>query len=154
ILHDGRAFEAAERIRDKGGNRDKYLLSRVEYIKRGDLLAIIRANSTASNLDDARYLPVTWFGGVMPPADGVPPTRAQQQQFGSLVHLPPGTVNARDFHDYCMRWFPTVEASASQRFGVEQRGVARSLAGIAVVVLNLDAVHLAYDLYRDRAVAD
>jgi len=146
------ALEAKQLEEDAEAARSKYLRTRLEYIKKGDLLAIIRVCSIDAKIDDARYLPITWFGGI--PASDKPPTRAQQRQFAYHYTLPPGTINARDFHDYCLRWFPTVEENASQSFGNEQRTVARSVAGLAVVLLNLDAIHLAYDLYRNRAISD
>jgi hypothetical protein len=151
-LYDKKAKAAAALEAKAEADRDDYVATRIEYIKQGDLLAIIRSCSIDAGIDDARYLPPAWFGGLSPVAR--PPTRAQQTQFAYHYPLPPGAVNARDFHDYCTRWFPTVESNASTAFGAEQRGVARSIAGLAVVLLNLDAIHLAYDLYRDRAVSD
>ena len=76
--------------------------------------------ASGEELDDFRaigstcfHVPIAWFGGVPPLS--LPPTRAQQRQFAYHVELPPGTVNARDFHDYCLRWFPTVERAATEQ---------------------------------------
>jgi len=54
--------------------------------------------------------------------------------------------------DYVHAWFPTAAATASNQYGKTSRRKAMSIAALVVVLLNLDAVRLAYDLYRDRAL--
>ena len=148
----GKLAAQAKALEDKAkADRADYVAARIDFINQGDLLAIIRSCSTDTGVDDARILPSAWFGGLAPMSR--PPTFAQQRQF-AYDYVSAGAVNARDFHDYCQRWFSTVETNASAAFGLEQRGIARSVAGIAVVLLNLDAIHLAYDLYQNRTVSD
>jgi hypothetical protein len=101
----------------------------IEYILLEDLVAII----DGANADEVR----DWLGD--PP---VPPE-------ARLVAL---GLRRQALSEYVHAWFTTAAATASNQFGKVSRRKAMSIAAIVVVLLNLDAIRLAYDLYRDRAL--
>jgi len=163
--HAERSAAAAERhhlaadglVRAGEARRQRRLWGRIEHISRDDVLAIVRACAHPDGT-----LPPEWFGDA--PATRPPPTRLQERILQLQVVSPeiePGTempaafwISARDFHDYCRRWFGTAEATVTERFGAAARRVSLSVSALLVVALNLDALRLAYDLYHDRVHAD
>jgi hypothetical protein len=136
-------------VRSALARRRAKLWAGIEYVSQPDLLAIVRASAGNDGI-----LPASWFGGA--PVAKAPPTRLQQRLLE--VRVAPsavrGTVSARDFHDYCRRWFPTAEATVRQRFSVAARKASVSVSALIVVLLNLDALRLGYDLYKDRVMAE
>ena len=150
---------AAERSRLSGDalvhaaieRRRARLWGAVDYISRDDLLAIVRASAGEDG-----SLPMAWFGGA--PVAKAPPTKLQERLLEVVVASAParaaGHVSARDFHDYCRRWFVTAEATVRQRFSVAARKASVAASGLVVVLLNLDALRLGFDLYRDRVLAE
>jgi hypothetical protein len=137
ILHSQASYDALgaakaslEKLLDagdpKGGAKLPKLHSSVEYLIESDLRDII----DQSPEDDVK----SWFD--------------------DLAGAAPATVVARrdDFEKYVDQWFTTAAATASNQYGKTTRRKAMSIAAIVVVALNLDAIRLAYDLYRDRAL--
>jgi hypothetical protein len=140
---------AEAKVRAAMQRRREKLWAGIDYISQADLLAIVRASAGEDGT-----LPPAWFGGA--PVAKAPPTRAQEVLLEVRVRPDAvrGTVSARDFHDYCRRWFPTAEATVRQRFSIAARKASVSVSALIVVLLNLDALRLGYDLYRDRVMAE
>jgi len=160
-----RAMAKADRVRESDAKKARAMVDKaratrrarlrrqIEHIRLRDLLAIVRNKSEpVPGLPRVRVLPADWVSGVHQVTE--PPTIVQQRRFGFHERAEPLGVNARDFHDYITRWFSAAEATASSVFGAEQRKTARAVAGVVVILLNLDAIHLAYGLYQDRALSD
>ncbi len=134
ILHSETSYDAlrdakpdVDKLLDAASNKTDQKLAKVhstvEYLLVDDLVAII---------DDASETAVRgWFG----------------------VGASTGVVFAHQaLSAYVRDWFTTAAATAANQFGKTARRKAMSVAAIAVVVLNLDAIRLAYDLYHDRAI--
>jgi hypothetical protein len=155
----GEGAAAAERrrlaadavVRTARERRRTRLWGAIDYISRDDLLAIVRASASEDG-----SLPMAWFGGA--PVAKPPPTKLQERLLEVVVAPAParvvGHVSARDFHDYCRRWFATAEATVRQRFSVAARKAGVAVSALVVVLLNLDALRLGFDLYRDRVLAE
>lgn len=98
----------------------------IEYLLEADLVAVIR------HAEDAEVR--GWFD--------------------DCAAAGPAALEARraELSTYIDKWFTTAAATAANQFGKISRRKAMSVAAILVVALNLDAIRLAYDLYRDRAL--
>jgi hypothetical protein len=125
ILHSAESFD---KLANAPAKPDAATLPRlhstVQYLLVDDLVAIIR-DTDATTVK-------TWF------AD---PTKVPADAKGDLTA-------------YINKWFKTAAATASNQFGKLARRKAMSVAAIVVVLLNLDAIRLAYDLYLDRSLDD
>ena len=116
------------------------LYGHIEYLRKQDLLAILRGWSVAGDA------PVRWFGAA--PVQNVPEAARPFYPAGAT------RVSARDLHDYADRWFRTVSATVEDRFAVDARRHGAWFSLLVVVALNLDAIRLARDLYADRALTE
>jgi type II secretory pathway pseudopilin PulG len=129
ILHDAASYD--ELVEASPGKALVKLHASIEYLLVDDLVAIVK--------DVDKPTVKAWF------------------QVADLDPANPKVVpeNVRDdLIDYINKWFKTAAATAANRFGKLARRRAMSVAAIVVVLLNLDAIRLAYDLYRDRALTE
>ena len=137
ILHSQASYDALgaakasiEKMLDasdpKGGAKLPKLHSSVEYLIESDLRDIIDQAPD----DDVK----SWFDDMASAATDAVAARRDA------------------FRGYVDKWFTTAAATASNQYGKTTRRKAMSISAIVVVALNLDAIRLAYDLYRDRAL--
>jgi hypothetical protein len=127
-LHEARA--SVDKLLDENDAKTAAQLpalhSSVEYLLENDLLDIIRQLPE----EDVR----SWFDDLAQADAAAVATRRN------------------DFVAYIDKWFTTAAATASNQYGRSTRRKAMSVSAIVVVALNLDAIRLAYDLYRGRAL--
>lgn len=142
----------------------------VEYISASDLIAIARNHAESAEVtrasdplarmatvssplpppaesgtvevltrtgDEQRFLPASWL------YEKAGPEVAQK-----LPHEKPYATLAK-FTEYVQHWYPTFEATATQAFKLRIRRLTRFVACSLVVLLNIDSVGLAINLYRN-----
>ncbi|HEY3255637.1 MAG TPA: hypothetical protein VGJ91_16880 [Polyangiaceae bacterium] len=152
------------------GDDPARLAQLVEYISGSDLVAIARNHAESDSLlqasaepartgnvssptpppaesgsltiltrpgDERRFLPASWLLAA-------PDAQAAQRL---AVDKPYATL--AKFAEYVQHWFPTFEATATQTFRAKIRRLTVVVACSLVVLLNIDAVHLALTLYRN-----
>lgn len=85
---------------------------------------VAHADTPGANL----FLPVAWVGGS--------------------AEAPKEYATTANFAAYVGRWFSTVEGTAAQRYKSLIRRLTFVVAALAVVLFNIDSVHLLSDLHR------
>ncbi|HEX6240315.1 MAG TPA: hypothetical protein VFZ61_05460 [Polyangiales bacterium] len=69
------------------------------------------------------------------------------------VELDPRVATYDEFAAWLRKWFPAIEAGATQRFRKESVRLVNVVSALAVVVLNLDAFQLVSDLFSQASLS-